>query len=139
MLLNRIIGDTLTIKTDIVSRDEKESGERRKLNFGHTVGHAIEKTSGLRHGEAISIGMVIAAKLSEMRGILAREDVLKIESVLKSFHLPTEIEGNRDAIMDAIRKDKKREGSDIHFVLLDGIGSGIIETIGIAELEEAIF
>ena len=135
----RIIGDTLTLKTDIVSRDEKESGERRKLNFGHTVGHAIEKISGLRHGEAISIGMVIAAKLSEMRGILARKDVLKIESVLKSFHLPTEIEGNRDAIMDAIRKDKKREGADIHFVLLDGIGSGIIETIGIAELEEAIF
>ncbi|MBA4390865.1 MAG: 3-dehydroquinate synthase [Syntrophus sp. (in: bacteria)] len=137
--VERIVGDSLKIKTDIVSRDEKESGERRKLNFGHTIGHAIEKAIGLRHGEAISIGMVLAAKLSEMRGTLAREDVLRIESLLTSFNLPTEIGSDRDAIMDAIRKDKKREGTDIHFVLLNGIGNAIIETIGITELEEAIF
>lgn len=141
--LERIVGDALTIKTDIVSRDERESGERRKLNFGHTIGHAIEKTSGLPHGEAISIGMVLAAKLSETRGTLARADVLRIELLLTSFNLPTEIESNRDAIMDAImdaiRKDKKREGTAIHFVLLNGIGNAIIETIGVTELEEAIF
>lgn len=138
-IIERVVGDTLTIKTAIVSRDEKESGERRKLNFGHTIGHAVEKTQGLRHGEAISIGIVIAAKLSEMRGTLAREDVLKIISLLVSFDLPVEIEGNRDATMDAIRKDKKREGADIHFVFLNGIGNAIIAPIGITELEEAIF
>ncbi len=137
--LEKIVGDALTIKTDLVSRDERESGERRKLNFGHTIGHAIEKTSGLPHGEAISIGMVLAAKLSETRETLAREDVLRIESLLASFDLPTEFEGNRDALMDAIRKDKKREGAVIHFVLLNGIGNAIIEPIGVTELEEAIF
>lgn len=137
--IERIVSDSLKIKTNIVSRDEKESGERRKLNFGHTIGHAIEKTRVLRHGEAISIGMVLAAKISEMRGTLTREDVLRIESLLRSFQLPTEIESDKDALMDAIRKDKKREGRGIHFVLLNGIGNAIIEPIGITELEEAIF
>ncbi len=134
----RIIGDSLKIKTDIVARDAKESGERRKLNFGHTIGHAIEKTTGLRHGEAISVGMNIAAKLSEMRGTLGKGDALRIGALLSSFGLPTELAIDADAVMDAVRRDKKREGTGIHFVFLKGIGNAVIEIVELAELEEAI-
>ncbi|MBP1749734.1 MAG: aroB1 [Deltaproteobacteria bacterium] len=135
----KIITDCLVIKTDIVSRDEKESGERRKLNLGHTIGHAIEKTGGYRHGEAVSIGIVLAARLSEIRGTLSKEDVLRIKELLASFGLPTEIRSDRVSVMDAIGKDKKREGTDIHFVLLNGIGNAFMETMALAELEEVIF
>jgi 3-dehydroquinate synthase len=135
----RIINDCLAIKTGIVSRDEKESGERRKLNLGHTIGHAIEKVGGLRHGEAVGIGIGIAAELSEIRGTLSREDVLRIKTLLASFGLPTELNGDKEAVMDAVRKDKKRQGEGIHFVFLNGIGNAVVETIGLAELEEAIF
>ena len=137
--IENIVSNSLKVKTCIVSRDEKESGERRKLNFGHTIGHAIEKAGGYRHGEAISIGMSLAAGLSEMRGTLAREDTLRIRSLLASFNLPTELKSDPDAVMDAIRKDKKREGTGIHFVFLGGIGNAVIEIIGITELEEALF
>ena len=137
--LERIINDCLSIKTGIVSRDEKESGERRKLNLGHTIGHAIEKTGGLRHGEAVSIGIAIAAELSEIRGTLSREDVLRIKTLLASFGLPTELNSAREAVVDAIRKDKKRQGADIHCVFLNGIGNAVVETMALAELEEAIF
>ena len=61
-MINRLVCDSIVIKSSIVNRDEKETGERRKLNFGHTFGHAIEKTTGASHGEAISAGMVIAVR-----------------------------------------------------------------------------
>ncbi len=138
-VLERIINGCLTIKTDIVSRDEKESGERRKLNLGHTIGHAIEKAGGYRHGEAVSIGIVAAAKMSEMRGALSNEDVLRIEALLASFGLPTRLKSDREAVMDAVGKDKKRQGTAVRFVFLDGIGNAVIETMEIAELEEVLF
>jgi 3-dehydroquinate synthase len=137
--IQEVVYDSLNVKISIVSRDETEKGERRKLNFGHTVGHAIEKTTGCSHGEAVSVGMVMSAKLSERKGALTRKNVEKIETLLSNFKLPVQCEGNREAIMDAIRKDKKREGEDIHFVLLDGIGKARIEKIKIRELQEVLF
>ncbi|MFA5618106.1 MAG: 3-dehydroquinate synthase, partial [Syntrophorhabdaceae bacterium] len=123
----------------IVSRDEKESGERRKLNLGHTIGHAIEKARGYRHGEAISIGIVIAAELSQRRGTLSKEDVVRVKTLLTSFGLPTELKSDKEAVMNAVRKDKKRQGADIHFVFLSGIGNAVVETMSLSELEEVIF
>jgi 3-dehydroquinate synthase len=137
--IQRVVHDSLNVKISIVSRDETEKGERRKLNFGHTIGHAIEKTTKCGHGEAVSIGMVISAKLSEKKGTLTRKDVERIETLLSYFKLPMKLEGNQEAIMDAIRKDKKREGEDIHFVLLDGIGKARIEKIKMRELQEVLF
>jgi len=137
--IQKVVYGSLHVKIGVVSRDETEKGERRKLNFGHTVGHAVEKTTGYSHGEAVSIGMVMAAKLSEKKGTLTREDVKRIEALLSYFKLPVKCESDREAIMDAIRKDKKREGEDIHFVLLDGIGRARIEKITIDELREVFF
>ncbi len=132
--IEKIVYDSLMVKTKIVSAVETEIGERRKLNFGHTIGHAIEKTAGLPHGEAISIGMVAAARLSAAKGMLAQKDAQRIESLLAKLGLPTKIKAGKRDIMDAIEKDKKRESVKINFVLLDGIGKSKVVGIPLGEL-----
>ncbi len=124
------------IKASVVNRDVKESGERKKLNFGHTFGHAIEKISGIKHGYAVSIGMVIAAKVSLMLGMLQQEDFDKITYVLDKIGLPTEHQIDTETIFDTLIKDKKKQGSDIHFIGLESIGSAKILPMDISELKE---
>ncbi len=137
-VLQQIIYDSVVIKTDIVNRDETEKGERRKLNFGHTFGHAIEKTTGVSHGEAVSMGMVVAAELSASKNMLTSNEVNRIKHLLQLFKLPTETRMDYDPVVDALARDKKREGSSIHFVLLAGIGRAVIDRITIAELENVL-
>lgn len=136
--MEQLLFDSLKVKACIVSQDETEKGERRKLNFGHTFGHALEKIYGLKHGEAISIGMVLAARISVAKGLIDRNDMLRIEKILAHFGLPVEVGIEKDLIMDAIRKDKKREGENINFVLLNGIGNAVVLPISIEELEEMV-
>ncbi len=137
-VVEKIVEDAVNIKLTIVSRDEMEEGERRKLNFGHTIGHAIEKTTGCSHGEAVSIGMVASAKLSAFKGLLKDSEVKRIETLLDYFKLPVKLRGNRDAIMDSIRKDKKREGETIHFVLLSGLGDSLVREIELEEIRKVL-
>ncbi len=137
-VIERLVSDSVVIKSAVVNRDEKESGERRKLNFGHTVGHAIEKTKGLPHGEAVSIGMAVAAKISAERRLLAGEDVKRLTALLDSLGLPTSVDADPGQIAAALGKDKKREKDVIHFVLLNAIGSCVIEEIPVAELNEFV-
>ena len=137
-VVGKIVHDSLIVKKGIVSVDEMEGGERRKLNFGHTFGHAFEKSEGLRHGEAISMGMVLAAKMSAARGMLTKDDTARIEEVLGNFGLPTAVPVDREAVVDAIGKDKKRTGEKIHFVLLEAIGRAQVVPMRIEELEEAL-
>ncbi|RJP84196.1 MAG: 3-dehydroquinate synthase [Desulfobacteraceae bacterium] len=137
-VLERIIYDSVAIKAGVVNRDETEKGERRKLNFGHTFGHAVEKTTGLPHGEAVSIGMVVAAKLSAARGMLMPDDVDRIIQLLSCFHLPTRMDSDREKILDALARDKKREGDGIHFVLLTAIGNAVVEKITVAEISQSV-
>ena len=135
-VIERVVYDSVVIKSDVVNRDEKEKGERRKLNFGHTIGHAVEKVTGLSHGRAVSLGMVAAAKLSETKGLLTNEENQRIIALLKNMKLPVEMNTDKLKVLDAMKRDKKREGDSIHFVLLDGIGKAVIEGITINELEE---
>lgn len=137
-VIERVVYDSVIIKSNVVDRDEKERGERRKLNFGHTIGHAIEKVTGTTHGEAVGAGMSAAVKLSELKGLLSQEDSNRIVTLLKNMKLPTEIHADREQLLDAIKRDKKREGESIHFVLLEGIGRAVIQEISIKELEEFI-
>ncbi len=134
--LGRIINDTVDIKLDIVSRDEFETGERRKLNFGHTFGHALEKLLPYSHGEAISIGMMIAAKMSVARGMLGSEDSERLERLIRDYGLPHKAEMDTDSMIDALGKDKKRVGDKVKFVLLNGIGSAEIVEIPLDELKK---
>jgi len=135
--LEKLVCDSVTIKAAVVREDEKEKGERRKLNFGHTLGHALEKTAGLPHGEAVSIGMVFAAALSVKRNMLPLSEAQRIRDLLEQIGLPTEISLDKEKILDALKKDKKREGDGLHFVLLESVGQAVIEEISFQELEMA--
>ena len=137
-VIEKLVSDSVVIKSSVVNRDEKESGERRKLNFGHTVGHAIEKIRGIPHGEAVSAGMAVAAAISWKKGLLSGEDVERLTALLGSLGLPTGVDADPDKIVEAFEKDKKREKDGIHFVLLDAIGSCVIEEISIAEIGDFV-
>ncbi len=139
-VISKLVYDSVMIKSKVVNRDEKEAGERKKLNFGHTFGHAIEKTTDtLLHGEAISVGMVVAANLSVERSLLSRQDAERIKVLLARLELPVTLETDRERMIDAIKRDKKREGDYIDFVLLEGIGRSVLEKISIKELQEVVF
>lgn len=135
--IDRVIHDSLRLKAGIVNRDETEKGERRKLNLGHTVGHALEKVCGIRHGEAVSIGMAFAARLSCRMGLLSPTESRRIESLLIRFGLPVTVTADIRALRDAMVKDKKRRAGEIHFVLPDRIGHVRIDPMSVDDLEEA--
>lgn len=109
-VIDRIVHDALKAKIGIVSGDEREKGERRKLNFGHTIGHAVEKVHAFRHGEAVALGMKAAARLSVAMGLLSPGDEERIGRLLAAFGLPKGTEIDAGLVGDALRKDKKREG-----------------------------
>lgn len=122
------------IKAGIVQKDENESGVRRLLNFGHTFGHAIESVSGISHGEAVSIGMVVALKISKKKLGLDSSLIDRIKTLLLNIGLPAEININKENVLAALIKDKKRYGENVKFVLLEDISEPIMEDIEIKEL-----
>jgi 3-dehydroquinate synthase len=134
-VIEKLVYDSIVIKSGIVNQDELEKGARRKLNFGHTFGHAFEKTAGVPHGEAVSAGMAAAAALSVKKGRLSNEDAARIKTLLKRIGLPVTIQAERKRVFDALKKDKKRMGDHIYFVLLDGIGKAVVDQIPLTELE----
>lgn len=137
-VIEKLVSHSVVTKAAVVNRDEKEHGERRKLNFGHTVGHAIEKIKGLPHGEAVSVGMAVAAAISEKRGLLPGGEVKRLTTLLHTLGLPTIMDADPGQIVAALAKDKKKEKDVIHYVLLDAIGSCRIEEISIAELNTSV-
>ena len=137
-VIEKIVYDSVIIKSEVVNRDEQEKGERRKLNFGHTFGHAIEKTFKIPHGEAVSLGMVLAGSLSARKGLLNIETANRITDLLRQYGLPVDIDFDRNKILEALDKDKKRKGDNIHFVLLKDIGKSVIMEISIDELKNVI-
>jgi 3-dehydroquinate synthase len=128
-VLTQIIARCCEIKAEIVSQDETESGLRAILNFGHTIGHAIENSFGygkFLHGEAISIGQIAAAKISEKISGLPKLDVERIEKLFQRAGLPTKIKLNsaqRKKLFTAMKLDKKVSGGEIKFVLARKIGA----------------
>ena len=120
----------MAIKAGVVSQDEKETlGIRILLNYGHTIGHAIESITGYTeylHGEAVSVGMMGAAKIGELLQIMDVDDVERQKEVLQAYGLPISAPGlNSEAIISAMTSDKKTTGGSINWVLLDGIGKAI--------------
>ncbi len=127
--LLRIISASCLFKSRIVQADEKESGRRRVLNLGHTVGHALEKLTGfkLRHGDCVATGMIAAATLSHRLGKMQAEDLQRLESICETWEMPTRIPASIEtgAIIDAIQTDKKRIGEKLHFIMPVRIGKVI--------------
>ena len=139
VVLGKLIYDSIIVKSEIVKKDEIEKDERRKLNFGHTFGHAIEKITGFSHGKSISIGMALASHLSVKRGMLKESQHKRILNILKNLMLPTEIDMNKEKLLDAIYKDKKKVRDKIKFVYLKDIGKPAVKDITFDELEAVLY
>lgn len=126
------------VKVNVVNRDVFEKGERRHLNFGHTLGHAVEKVAKVPHGYAVAVGMVAAAQISRIRNLISEDDVSRIKHVIAAFGLPVGIDIDMNKGMVAIRKDKKRQSDKVNFVLLKSLGEAVVEPISFDELEEVL-
>lgn len=143
--LAHAIATSVRHKAGIVARDERESGERALLNFGHTFGHAIETATGYDtylHGEAVAIGMIQAARLSERLGLAGSADRERLSNLLERFGLPVHIEPaiEPERLLGHMRLDKKADSTGLRFVLWRGIGraelkSGIDDADVLAALE----
>ncbi len=131
----RALEESIRIKAGFVRADTLEAGERRKLNFGHTLGHALEKVVGLPHGEAIGIGMAAAARISVARGLLSAGTAERITALFERTGLPVRLPLAPGKLFEAMRRDKKRQGDGLHFILLSAIGRAEIVRMTLGELE----
>ena len=136
VLVCKLIQRNAMLKTRVVQQDEFEKGDRKLLNFGHTLGHALENQYELAHGQAISIGMTYACGISkQMTGFKETEKVVR---VLEKYGLPTYAKFDKQKVYNVLKMDKKREQKEISYVLLEKIGKGVIETISLDQLEKII-
>ncbi len=128
--LEEMVYQSCLIKRDVVERDPKEKGERALLNFGHTIGHAVEKLSdfGLSHGICVGLGMAAASYISYRQGNLTKEQLSFIEETLKHFGLQIRTSGqNPEDVLKTTKLDKKMVGNQIKFILLKTPGDAYIE------------
>lgn len=135
--LPEIIAENVRIKRDVVEHDEREKGERMLLNFGHTLGHAIEKClhyTGISHGAAVAAGMHLITLHAEQNGLTPPGTAARIDTLLKKYGLPTASPLPLEEVVHAALNDKKRAGGSIHLVLLKGIGDAFIHTVPVADL-----
>jgi len=137
--LHYMIAKSVKIKILVVEKDEKEKNERRILNFGHTFGHAIEKTTGLPHGEAVSIGMILAARLSERLGYCQTGTTGRLADLLAVIGLPVQSPVAVSDLYAVITSDKKREGDRLHLVLLRQIGEALFRPVQITDLKNYLY
>lgn len=141
-VLLEMVQRSCAIKKQVVEKDPLEKGERALLNFGHTIGHAIEKAKNftLYHGECVALGAVAAAYISYKRGMLDMEEYYEIRDMFVPFNLPISIEGIVPEEITALtRSDKKAESGHIKFILLKKIGKAVIDTtVTEQEITEAV-
>lgn len=137
-LIDDIIYRCVVIKRDIVTVDERDTGERQLLNFGHTFGHAIEKCSGFNipHGGAVAAGMVIMTAASVRLGLCERDCLEKLVATLNNFRLPTATEFEATELFDAVLSDKKRSQNNITLVVPRRIGLCELKNITLDEARE---
>lgn len=134
--VNELVYRSCEIKKEVVEKDEKEDNLRMILNFGHTIGHAIEQYTNYEvhsHGEAISTGMVDIVKIGEKKGITKKGELKNIENLLKSLNLPTDIEYPIENIKEIMTRDKKSVSDGINFIFLKEIGK--VEIVKMTENE----
>ena len=141
-ILEEVVAGSCNIKRLVVENDPTEKGERALLNFGHTLGHAIEKLMNftLLHGECVSIGMVAAGYISLKRNMISKNEYESMYNMLKTLNLPVTVSGlNADQIIMTSKSDKKMDAGKIKFILLDNPGNAIItKDVTDEEMKEAL-
>ena len=124
--MDRLVRGSIRIKAGVVDRDVAESGERAVLNFGHTVGHGVERATAysIQHGQAVAIGMAAEARLGERIGVTEAGTADRIREVLEALGLPTEVPSHVDtnAVLAAARSDKKAREGRVRYALIERIG-----------------
>lgn len=135
-LLASIVAKNVSLKLAVVKKDEFEKGDRKLLNFGHTLGHALETQYDLTHGQAVALGMVFAAWLSEK--IIGLKKSPEIIQVLGQYKLPTFASFDADRVFNVLVMDKKRVSNTMHFILLDRIGKGVVHPIKLNQLQKHV-
>jgi 3-dehydroquinate synthase len=146
--LERIVAGSIEIKASVVTRDEREAGERRKLNLGHSVGHGVEAATGLPHGHSVAAGLGTACRLALRMGRLTAADCDRITRLLDACGLPSSLAAAaalarsgrseaelRSAMAAAMAADKKRVGEEILMAIPEAIGSVAIEAVALSDLQ----
>lgn len=138
--LEYVISECIKMKRDIVEKDEFDSGERQKLNLGHTIGHSIELCSNfeISHGSAVAIGLAIIARASAKKGLCSNNCAVKIVEILKKFGLPTETDFSSDELYKPALSDKKRSGNSLNLVIPYDIGNSQILKTDVLDLKTYI-
>ncbi|HQE11181.1 MAG TPA: 3-dehydroquinate synthase [Flavipsychrobacter sp.] len=134
--LQQLIQQCVLLKNKVVLEDEREQQQRKLLNFGHTVGHAIENNYSLSHGKAVAIGMVVASKLSVMLEQLPSTFIHTLEKILQQYQLPITYAFDPEVISRTLKMDKKRQQETIDFILLKAIGKARIRKVSIELLTQ---
>ena len=130
-VLEEMVVKSSTIKKLVVEKDPTEKGERALLNFGHTIGHAIEKAKNfvLYHGECVALGCVAAAYISWKHELLTMEEYYEIRDMFVPFNLPISIDGiSPKEVLELTKSDKKMDAGQIKFILLKKVGKAVIDT-----------
>lgn len=138
--IERVIARCVQLKRDIVMQDEQDHGVRQLLNFGHTIGHAIEANShfAISHGSAVAIGMCIAAKAAAKQGLCSEQCAKEIERMVAEYRLPVQTEYTAEQLCQAALSDKKRSGSSMNLILPERIGCCCIRKIPVEALQSFI-
>ena len=126
-IIDEVIYQALLIKKEVVENDEKEKGLRKILNFGHTIGHAIEASSSYLHGECVGLGMLYFASENVKQVLIP---------LLKKYDLPTSVNINKEKLLSFIVHDKKASGNSIDIILVDEIGSYQIKKVNVNDLSD---
>lgn len=138
--LERIVARNVQIKRDVVDADERERGLRQTLNFGHTIGHAVEAASDFRlgHGTCVAIGMCCMARAAARKGWCSDQTARRIEDAVGAYGLPTDTALDHETVFGFATHDKKRHGSHVNVVIPLGIGQVEVRKIELAQLRELI-
>jgi len=142
-LLEQVVARSLAHKAAIVGADERESGLRKTLNFGHTVGHAIEASAGYGsyfHGEAVAIGMVAAARMSSKYAGFSADEAARLQRLIERAGLPTAMPArwHNDDFLRALGLDKKRAAGGVEFVLLDRLGHSLTKSLSLDDIVSSL-
>lgn len=133
-LLSLLVAKSVKFKGEVVSKDERETGLRRILNFGHTFGHAVEMQKLVKHGFAVALGMELATDFSYEKGYLTLPEKNRINNMLRQFKLVGRFDLTDEQVEKLVTHDKKRTGTDIYFIFTQGIGKAVSEKVPVGEV-----
>jgi 3-dehydroquinate synthase len=136
--LQKIVYLSAATKAEIILKDEKENSIRKILNFGHSFGHALESTLSVPHGQAVAWGIIRALEVSNNLGLIAKNSISEIVSVMDKYELKKDFNYDKDKIKEYFRKDKKRKTDILQFIALDNIGSAEIIDVNFSMLDKIL-